>query len=256
MTVTLREITYGEVRESIAVARSHGEKFFEQIVWQVENQVWTILGYESWDALREAEYADMGVVAPRADRPELVSRLRRQGMSQQQIGDTLGVSRPTVAGDLNAVSDIEQPQTITNARGQERPATYAPRTSERINPVTGEIVPEPTFHPVDVTGWTNDEITDDLEACEAETTHWEDTTVPAPKITDTRPTSVAPRRRPITDAFWEAAYDLGKKAESLLRLVEDDRWTANRDAVADKNLAQIRETANTLARVLAAIENS
>jgi len=71
----------------------------------------------------------------------------------------------------------------------------------------------------------------------------------------TRPAPVpaAPRRRPLTDAFWEAAYDLGKKAESLLRLVEDDRWASNRDAVADKNLAQMRETANTLARVLAAL---
>jgi len=229
MTVTLREITYGEVRESIAVARSHGEKFFEQIVWQVENQVWTILGYESWDALREAEYADLGVVAPRADRPELVSRLRRQGLSQQQIGDTLGVTRSTVASDI-ADSDItDGPVTRTDSIGRERPTTYAPRppatkpTAELIDLVTGEVLTEGG------------------------------NTVYAPH---TQPVPSAPRRRPITDAFWEAAYDLGKKAESLLRLVEDDRWTANRDAVADKNLAQMRETANTLARVLAAIENS
>jgi len=229
MTVTLREITYGEVRESIAVARSHGEKFFEQIVWQVENQVWTILGYESWDALREAEYADLGVVAPRADRPELVSRLRRQGLSQQQIGDTLGVTRSTVASDI-ADSDItDGPVTRTDSIGRERPTTYAPRppatkpTAELIDLVTGEVLTEGG------------------------------NTVYAPH---TQPVPSAPRRRPITDAFWEAAYDLGKKAESLLRLVEDDRWASNRDAVADKNLAQMRETANTLARVLAALENS
>jgi hypothetical protein len=239
MTATLREITYSEVRESIAVARSHGEKFFEQIVWQVENHVWTILGYESWDALREAEYADLGVVAPRADRPELVSRLRRQGLSQQQIGDTLGVSQRTVGSDLNRNSAIEQPLTSTNARGQERPTTYAPRppatkpTDERIDPVTGEIVPAPTYIPAPA------KVTD-LDG-----------------KTDTRPEPVAaPRRRPLPEAFWETAYDLGKKAESLLRLTEDDRWSTNRDAVADKNLAQMRETANTLARVLAALETS
>jgi hypothetical protein len=103
------------------------------------------------------------------------------------------------------------------------------RTPEVIDPVTGEVLTEPAR----VTGLDGK--------------------------TYTRPTPVpqaAPRRRPLTDAFWEAAYDLGKKAESLLRLVEDDRWASNRDAVADKNLAQMRETANTLARVLAAIENS
>lgn len=131
-------ITHGDVRDSIAVARSHGEKFFEQIVWQVENEVWTILGYASWDEMREAEYGDMGVVAPRSDRPELVSRLRRQGLTQREIGATLGVSQRQVSSDLNSRTSIEDPAvTITNSRGQERPASYAPRPAP----------PEPTAGP-------------------------------------------------------------------------------------------------------------
>lgn len=138
-----QEITYGQVRESIAVARSHGEKFFEQIVWQVENEVWTVLGYDSWDAMREVEYADMGVVAPRADRPELVSRLRAKGLTQKEIAGTLGVHRETVANDIRSMSDsdIGPPATITNSRGQQRPASYATKPAERIDFSTGEVLP-------------------------------------------------------------------------------------------------------------------
>jgi len=57
---------------------------------------------------------------------------------------------------------------------------------ERANPVTGEIVPAPTFGAVDVTDWTNDEIADDLEACEYEIDAWESSTVPAPAMVGLR----------------------------------------------------------------------
>lgn len=126
--------SYNSVRESIAIARSHGEKFFEQIVWQVENEVWTVLGYRSWDELREAEYQDMGVVAPRADRPELVSRLRSKGLTQGQIAGTLGVSQPTVQRDLDSAPDYsnEYSEPVTNSRGQQRPASYQPRQPEPV----------------------------------------------------------------------------------------------------------------------------
>lgn len=198
------------------------------------------LGYDSWESYASAELRPSEGIAAEVRR-ELVGLLSARGMSTRAIAPTVGVTQMTVVRDVKHDVSPE---------------------SERINPVTGEIVPAPTFGAVDVTDWTNDEIADDLEACEAETARWEESTVPAPKITGldgktytrpVQPTPTTPRRRPITDAFWEAAYDLGKKAESLLRLTEDDRWAANREAVADKNLSQMRETANTLARVLAAI---
>lgn len=145
-------VSYADVRDSIAVARSHGEKFFEQIVWQIENEAWLILGYGSWDEMREAEYADMGVVAPRADRPELVSRLRAKGLTQKQIADTVGTSVGTVNGDLKFSSEIETPATVINSRGQERPASYqrhAPEP-ERIDlddgPDVGPPGPPPAGH--------------------------------------------------------------------------------------------------------------
>jgi len=244
MTVTLLDTTEARrLTERIRVALDRVANGWADLAARVaeayERRADLALGYDSWEAYASAELRPSEGIAAEVRR-ELVGLLSARGMSTRAIAPTVGVSNKTISLDRRDVLPEVTP--------------------ERIDPVTGEIVPAPTFGAVDVTDWTNDEITEDLEQCEAETAHWEETTVPA-KITGldgktyTRPApaAAAPRRRPLTDAFWETAYDLGKKAESLLRLVEDDRWTANRDAVADKNLAQMRETANTLARVLAAL---
>lgn len=78
------------------------------------------------------------VIVPRADRPQLVARLRSEGLSQQQIGDTLGVNQATVNRDLNMqMHNEDEPPTITNARGQERPTTYAPRSPANVDANTG-----------------------------------------------------------------------------------------------------------------------
>jgi len=58
----------------------------------------------SQDEMREAEYGGAAVIVPRADRPELVARLRREGLSQQQIGDTLGVSQQTISNDAGTTN--------------------------------------------------------------------------------------------------------------------------------------------------------
>ncbi|WP_370291531.1 ParB N-terminal domain-containing protein [Nocardioides sp.] len=68
---------------------------------------------------------------------------------------------------------------------------------------------------------------------------------PAPEseIECQRPTpSTAPvqqpparRRRPLPDAFRDAAYDAEKKLEALARLVADDRWPKNAEEVAARN---------------------
>lgn len=198
MTAELVQITHGQVRDSIAIARSHGEKFFEQIVWQIENEVWTVLGYQSWDEMREAEYSDMGVVAPRADRPELVSRLRRKGLTQKQIGDTLGVHRETVSNDLRSMSDSDiedgEPETITNSRGQQRPAAYAKvtettKTETYIDGATGEVVGPPKRDPG------------------------------------------TPRRKPLRDGFRDASLDLDKIVRRFQNLVADDRFPKNKNEV-------------------------
>lgn len=217
MSQVEKGITHADIRESIAVAKSHGEKFFEQIVWQVENEVWKILGYGSWDELREAEYADLGVVAPRADRPELVTRLRAKGLTQKEIGATIGASEATVSRQLASASSDTAPAKITNSRGQERPAMYAPR-------------PVPTFDPTP--DW--DPTTGEVLAGSGEN---------PPKVTDrdsetyTRPEPkeesqpIRPRRRPISDAARDAGWEIRKATEKIEKLLSDDRYPQNREQV-------------------------
>ena len=48
--------------------------------------------------------SEQGIVAPRADRPELVARLRSRGLTQKQIGDTIGVSEASVSRQLASAS--------------------------------------------------------------------------------------------------------------------------------------------------------
>jgi hypothetical protein len=64
----------------------------------------------------------------REQRREVVARLRADGMTQQRISELTGIPQPTVSRDLNIQLNNEAaPATITNARGQERPAAYERR---------------------------------------------------------------------------------------------------------------------------------
>lgn len=130
MTALAETITRDDVIESIETTRAHLEKAAEQIVWQVQNRVWTVLGYASWDEMREAVYKGAAVIVPRADRPELVAKLRREGLSQKEIGDTLGVSQRQVSSDVRNTSNVDLPETRRDALGREQPTSHAPRTPE------------------------------------------------------------------------------------------------------------------------------
>lgn len=125
-TPAARDITETDVRQSISTTITHLERAAEQVVWQVQNKVWIIIGYASWDEMREAEYRGAAVIVPRADRPELVARLAQEGLSQKQIGDTLGVSQRQVSTDIrsSANTGADLPPTRTDALGRERPTSY------------------------------------------------------------------------------------------------------------------------------------
>lgn len=135
--------TYGDVKASIGRAKKSLEQAAEEIVWQIENQAWAVLGYDDWNAMREAEYGGAAFMVPRAERPELVARLNRY-LPQSEVAATAGVSVATVERDLASIPQMRdsEPPTITNARGQKRPASYTPRSLPDLERETAAAVEE------------------------------------------------------------------------------------------------------------------
>lgn len=69
--------------------------------------------------------------------------------------------------------------------------------------------------------------------------------------TDPEPSDpAAPKRKPLTDQFFTAAYDLARNVERVERLVEDDRFPRNKNQVASKHRSDLIRTAETLTRVI------
>lgn len=110
--VPLQMITPDDVRASVRRALRGLERAAEEIVWQIEMEAWRTLGYSSWGAMREAEYGGAAVMLPTGSRPQVAARLKaievgrtaRGGskrLTDQEIADTLGVSRSRVQDDLN-----------------------------------------------------------------------------------------------------------------------------------------------------------
>jgi hypothetical protein len=127
-TGEILEISYADVRTSIDNAKSSLEEAANEIVWQVENRVWTHLGYADWNEMREAEYGGAAFMVPREDRPELQVRLKSAGLTNAVVAETMGVGVRTVERETAKWRD-EHPGSVggavPNTRGQSRPTTYA-----------------------------------------------------------------------------------------------------------------------------------
>lgn len=110
--VPLQVITPSEVRGSIRRAKKSLEDAAKEIVWQIEMEAWRTLGYSSWTSMREVEYGGAAFMVPSKSRPEIVARIKAieigrtargdaKHLTDQEIADTVGVSRSRVQDDLN-----------------------------------------------------------------------------------------------------------------------------------------------------------
>lgn len=185
---------------------------WDLLVEAYQRRAWAALGYESWDAYTDAELGEMRLRLPREQRREVVASMTEAGMSTRAIGSALGVARNTVKADQREVGQIDPPDD---------------------EPVDAEIVPEPDD--------LGDRIARELAAADEQ--YAEQAATPEPREvlgTDgknyTVPTKpAAPRRRPLPESFWQAAYDLTKVTERIARLADDDRFPQNADQVATAN---------------------
>jgi hypothetical protein len=175
--------------------------------------------------------AGLGIEVRRA----VVGELTAAGLSTRAIAPVVGVTRQMVSKDIAAGGN--RVATSQNPQGEDAQAAVDPippltREDDEQGPATA---PEP--RPA------------------APCARPEATTVTGidgkayPK-----PTPRATPRKPITDAFRDRLYDLTLKAESLHRLIEDDRWSTNAKKLATaKNRNELLRINDLLEQVANAI---
>lgn len=183
------------------------------------SRAWHVLGYESWDAYCSAEFGTSRLRLPREERQEVVSSLREIGMSYPAIAVATGLGVGTVHRAASTFPDgkVEQPEVVTGTNGKKyaatRPAPPSGRDAELLAGADCTPVAEP-----------------------------EPPAPAAPK----------PKRRPLPDAFADAARDLARAAERLTRITDDDRFGKNRETTHHQ-VPELLGALDQLARLTAAM---
>lgn len=208
----------------------------ERIAEAYQRRADLALGYGSWAEYAEAELKPTEGLA--ADvRRQLVGMLSAQGMSTRAIAPAVGKDYTTVSRDRQVLHDAT-PDPLAEEKAEGRVVKLTGPGSllhsedgERIDHATGEVLTGPVVAPL----------------------------APSGKVmgldgkTYTRPTpqpAAAPKRRPITDQFFDAAYDVNRRIESLHRLTRDDRFPQNAQKVAQKHLHDLLASRDLLQQVI------
>lgn len=118
-------IELDEAKRRVDRVKSGVERIWDDLVVLYRERAWSVLGYQSWDALCDAEFGGTRIALPRQQRQEVVCDLRQGGMSTRAIASAVGVSHPTVMSDLATGKDlpVELPVKITGLDGRTRTAT-------------------------------------------------------------------------------------------------------------------------------------
>lgn len=215
-------------------------KLYELVEQAKTGEIHKALNYPSWTAY----VTDVFTVTIRLDRPqrrELVGYLSGEGMSQRGIADVVGVSKNTVTADLK-VSQIGTPEPHHPMFND---------AAERAEIMAMADVPEDEFEEVLVQARTQGDVSRGSVArlC-SERTAKKIVGRDGKQYPSTPPAPVKPRRQPLGDAFHAAEFSLRKITDRLWRLVDDDRFDRNREAIAEIKLSDLIRSRDKLNRVI------
>lgn len=282
------------VAAEAALSRTDARALTDQIkvgveaVWQLitrayTERAWDVLGYSSWDDYCTREFGTSRLRLPREERTEVVSSLRDSGLSLRAIEAATGVSRPTIIKDLAAHNEVvnslppasgETPAEaeISGPRHHEvgdDGALYCIATAECIH--CGKTLPLTKLYEGGQGYECDPCVSPDPEGVPEPILppdHHENVVELAPKkaprpITGTdgktynpKPAAApkAPRRKPITEAFDSANYELRRSVERVIRLTEDDRFTKNKDQISGANLSDLIRARDAINGVIQQLE--
>lgn len=181
------------------------------------------LRYKSWTKYVADEFGGHLTRLAKLDRGPVVELLSAEGMSARSIGQAIGVSHTTVNRDQQQVEhDV-------------------PPAAEGKTPVAGKSWAVTGIRE----GWQQQLRLREKEATSSSNVVGIDgKSYPRPE-----PAAAKPRRRPLPEAYRDHGRTVLKNVESLSRLHQDDRFTANREAVL-RDASQLARAANGLLDLL------
>lgn len=203
-----------DIKSAATVVRDGLFKLRNLVDEAKNSNVWNILGFASWTAYLSDTLASEPMRLGREQRQELVEYLSGEGLSTRAIAPIVGVHHDTVATDIkaaqapvgNPTTEVDFDPTPTLARRDDdwsEPVT--------VNMATGEVIDAPV---------TTTE------------THTVKTVIGLDGKNYPQVAPLPPRRKALTDSAKDIGWELRKATEKLQRLVEDDRFSRNKEEVA------------------------
>ena len=230
----------------IAIDSAHARRITDQIkagveaVWHLIEQAytsraWAVLGYTSWDDYCTREFGTSRLRLPREERTEVVASLRDSGLSNRAIASATGYSEPTIRRELAGASND------------------APADPKPITGIDGKTYTPPAPKPAPSSGFIT---ADDLDALNSPEPDEDELTEQIIEEHAARPapTPPKPRQRPLPQQMQDIAWDLRTATERLANLATDERFTKNRQQASELARGHLLYVQETVAAVLAQLD--
>lgn len=237
-----------EARNEFTSAADHFERGWAKVEQAVQGGGHLDLGYRSAGDYLHAEFdgvlSGLDVTARRI----AVKTMTSWGLSTRAIAPVVAASFKTVARDAASPVSGDTPEPVAVTEADDKAERLADDVPVAIQPEGGqELASAVRAHPSSPKGAADA----DAGTCGATppyrppVTGIDGKTYAAPKQQ-----APASRRRPLPDAFFDAAYDLTKITERINRLVEDDRFPQNAEKVGAKHRADLLRAVELLSKAL------
>jgi hypothetical protein len=266
------------IRAKVLTVAEGMDRLRELVEQARTGRAWEVLGFPSWTAYLADVVGDQPMRLERDQRRPYVELLAGEGVSVRGIAGILGEAKSTIHDDLSGVR-IRTPEVTHDVPPEPDPGPtvydlHDPEF-ERIDPATGEVLDMDEVEFMEIAAdSTKEQFEDALAAARADgdlsrtsvahhltsatTGGGEAPVVAEPrKVTGldgkqyTRPEPSIPRRKALPEQFLTATLALTDKVQAIVRLAEDDRFTANAEKVATANRSDLIRAIDALSGVVA-----
>lgn len=241
------------IRLTVDTTARNLDKLAKLVAEAFERRADLAMGYGSWAEYSQAEFGEETQTLTPQFRRQLVGMLSAEGMSTRPIASVTGKSVGQTHADIHSGVQFMN----TSEAGNDFPPA-----SEPDLPGTGATVLD-TGTLCHATSGQAREFLDSIQSAPSAATP-EDAPEPVRKVTglDGKQYSAPkpqqeskPRQHPLPDQFFRARYDMSRKVESLERLADDQRFTTNKEKVAQENLNDLNHAIEALQRIVASLQN-